>query len=250
MKNTALFFLVFFLFLSVAAFAQVPRILSYQGVLMDASGDLVPDGNYNITVRLYNTQTGGTALWQEAHLVMVSKGIYNIKLGSIVPLNLSFTTQYWLGVSIGGGTELTPRTQLASSAYSLNKAVKIDGVTGTPSITLNSTTNVEIASITIEDTDSLNVLFSANVVGEINGNGTGRYEFTIRRGSITGNIVGRGWWRPGSSGGLQAATINFNGIDKNVTGPVTYYLVGRKFDGGAMDILIFMYGFNATWVFN
>src|SRR3989337_1668208 len=86
-------------------FGQVPKTISYQGVLTDASGTNVPDGNYDLTFKLYDAVTGGTELQTTA----VSKGIFNIILGSVNPLSLLFDGPYWLGVMVANGAELLPR---------------------------------------------------------------------------------------------------------------------------------------------
>ncbi|HEX9656378.1 MAG TPA: hypothetical protein VGB89_05605, partial [Bacteroidota bacterium] len=39
---------------------QVPKTLSYQGVLTDTSGTQVPDGQYQVTFNLYDQQSGGS----------------------------------------------------------------------------------------------------------------------------------------------------------------------------------------------
>ncbi|MDZ7291385.1 MAG: tail fiber domain-containing protein [candidate division KSB1 bacterium] len=98
----------------------IPPIMSYQGVLTDASGNLVPDGNYNLTFKLYDIPGGGTPSWTEAQSVAVSKGIFNVVLGSVTPLDLPFGKPFWLGVTIGGNPELTPRIPLTTAAYSFN----------------------------------------------------------------------------------------------------------------------------------
>src|SRR3990172_4535099 len=91
---------------------QIPQTISYQGVLTDASGAVVPDGNYNIFFKLYDDVATGNLLWTEGLSVEVSKGLFNAILGTINPLNLAFDRQYWLGVTIGDGAELSPRTRL------------------------------------------------------------------------------------------------------------------------------------------
>ena len=100
--------------------AQIPRTLSFQGVLTDATGQKVSDNNYNLTFKLYDVDKGGTALWQETQTVPVSEGIFNVILGNNTSLNLNFDKQYWLGITIDSGSELAPRIKLTSSAYSLN----------------------------------------------------------------------------------------------------------------------------------
>jgi len=64
------------LLLAPLSLGQVPKLISYQGVLTDASGTVVPDGNYNLTFKLYDVATGGTPLWTEVQSVAVSKGIF------------------------------------------------------------------------------------------------------------------------------------------------------------------------------
>jgi hypothetical protein len=104
--------------------------MSYQGVLKDAAGVPVPDGNYQLTFRLYNVASGGAALWTETQTLAVAGGILNATLGSVTPLSLAFDAQYWLGISVSGGAELTPRVQLTSAPYALRAAVAdADGLT-------------------------------------------------------------------------------------------------------------------------
>ncbi len=119
MQTKLLAILVFFLIIG-NLFAQIPSTLSYQGILTDSNGSVVPDGNYNLTFRLYTTPNGDTPIWQEGQLVLVRSGVFTAVLGSIVPLEIPFDQAYWLGISVGAGEELTPRIQLTASPYSLN----------------------------------------------------------------------------------------------------------------------------------
>ncbi len=108
------------LVLAGQAFSQVPHIMSYQGILTDASGTPVPDGPVNLTFRLFDAPAGGTAVWEESQQVAVSKGVFNALLGSTTPLDLPFDKPYWLSVMVGQGLELTPRAPLSASPYSMN----------------------------------------------------------------------------------------------------------------------------------
>jgi hypothetical protein len=80
----------------------------------------VSDGPYSITFRIYDVASGSSHLWAEFKSVEVHKGIFNVILGEVTPFSLAFDKQYWLGISVSGEAELSPRTPLASSAYSLN----------------------------------------------------------------------------------------------------------------------------------
>jgi len=120
MKRTFFLSILFFVLAVQFSWAPIPQTISYQGVLTDTSGKAVPDGVYNLTFKLYNEIIGGTPLWSETQPVTVSKGIFHAILGAVNPLALAFDTQYWLGVTVEGGSELTPRIKLTSAPYSLN----------------------------------------------------------------------------------------------------------------------------------
>jgi hypothetical protein len=108
------------------AVADMPQLLSYQGVLADASGTAVSDGTYSITFRLYTAPSGGSPVWEENNpSVQVAKGIFNATLGTTVGLSgLPFDATYYVGISVAGEAELTPRQLLTAVPYSFNaKAV-------------------------------------------------------------------------------------------------------------------------------
>jgi hypothetical protein len=124
------FFTIFFLILiSISiTIAQIPNQISWQGVLQDSEGNLL-DGNYNITVKLFDVATGGTALWSETHTnTQINDGLTNLILGSVTTLNLDFDVQYWLEIQIGTSTPLS-RIKLTSVPYSL-RAKTADAIEG------------------------------------------------------------------------------------------------------------------------
>jgi hypothetical protein len=101
--------------------AQSPNLVNYQGVLKDSGGNPLT-GTYSITFSLYSVSTGGTALWTETQgSVSVSNGLFSVLLGSVTPLTPSeFSgTDRWLGVTVGGDPEMTPRQRIASVPYAL-----------------------------------------------------------------------------------------------------------------------------------
>ena len=100
--------------------AQVPNTLNYQGVLTGTDGKPVTDGLYQLTFKLYDQATGGTAMWSETQATQVSKGVFSVLLGKSTSLaNIPFDKPYWLGITVGNGSEMTPRIELGASAYSL-----------------------------------------------------------------------------------------------------------------------------------
>lgn len=113
---------------AAVASAQVPLSISYQGVITDNTGALVPDGAYDLTVRLYESSLAGAAVFTETHTATaVTKGGFSILLGSVAPLTLAFDKPYWLSLQVGADPELTPRVPLASSPYALSLKLPFTG---------------------------------------------------------------------------------------------------------------------------
>jgi len=111
--------LMIILFGSLALHAQDPTI-NVQGVLRDADGNAVSDGEKSMIFKFYNA--GGTHVgsWSEAQSVLVINGIYNVQLGSQTPLNsLQFNETYFLEITVD--TEvMEPRIPLSLTPYSLS----------------------------------------------------------------------------------------------------------------------------------
>jgi len=104
---------------------DVPQVISYQGVLASANGNRLPDGEYRISVGLYDDEQGTTRVWEDEYSVTVTGGVFNLALGfGKTPLPSSVTTDkpLWVGVRINGGEELKPFTPLTSVPYALNIA--------------------------------------------------------------------------------------------------------------------------------
>jgi hypothetical protein len=101
---------------AAVSYGQVPRVLSYQGILTDSEGRLLPDGEYSLTVRLYDRVDASDPLYVEKHRAVAVRGVVNMLIGSIEPLpsGLAFDRAYYVGVSINGGEELRPRTMLTA----------------------------------------------------------------------------------------------------------------------------------------
>lgn len=114
------------------AAAQVPLLLSYQGVLTDNAGNLVADGSYDVTFRICTASAGGVALFTEAHTgasaVPVVNGGFTVLLGSLASLTLPFDIPYWLEIEVaGGGGPLTPRVRLTSAPYAYMARSVVNG---------------------------------------------------------------------------------------------------------------------------
>lgn len=114
---------------AASGFAQVPRILNYQGLLLGSDEKPVAEGAYSLCFTLYDES--GAALWTEVQpQVFISGGLVQAALGIVTPLNLPFDKPYSLGIKIGNDAELIPRMPLQSSAYSLraDDADRLSGI--------------------------------------------------------------------------------------------------------------------------
>jgi hypothetical protein len=94
--------------------------ISYQGHLTDNAGEPV-NSDLPMTFTLYDAPTGGTAVWTEersgSNAVPVTAGLFSVSLGSVTPLdNTLFGEPLWLGISVNGDAEMTPREQLDGGA--------------------------------------------------------------------------------------------------------------------------------------
>jgi hypothetical protein len=100
--------------------ASAQASLSVQGSLQNFNGSAVDNGQYDITFKIYTTDAGGTPIWTEMQTVPVTNGVYSVHLGDVNPLNIPFDQTYYLGLTLPGGPEHTPRARLTSSPYALS----------------------------------------------------------------------------------------------------------------------------------
>ncbi|OGL35672.1 hypothetical protein A3F65_01980, partial [Candidatus Saccharibacteria bacterium RIFCSPHIGHO2_12_FULL_47_16b] len=150
---SALFVTILLLWLigppAVKAAAGINEQLNFQGRLLDSTGAVVADGNYNMQFKIYqdgNGILGGgdeTLKWTETRLnnssqgVVVKNGYFSVNLGSITAFGASVDWNQdtlWLSIHIGGTaptctpfstcagaeTEMDPFKRLSSTPYALN----------------------------------------------------------------------------------------------------------------------------------
>jgi FtsZ-binding cell division protein ZapB len=106
---------------TVSVWAQVPRVLSYQGILTDRDGRILPDGDYELQIRLYDRLDATVPIYGERQRVTSQHGVVNVLIGTVEPLpeHLTFDRVYYVGVSVNGSEELQPRTMLTAVPYAL-----------------------------------------------------------------------------------------------------------------------------------
>lgn len=106
--------------------AAIPVTINHQGYLTYASG--VPiTGAIPMSFKIYNTPAAGVALWTETRTVTVTKGVYDVNLGELTPISLSFDGPYYLGVTVGADPEMTPRHSLTSVGYAYRARMAENG---------------------------------------------------------------------------------------------------------------------------
>lgn len=122
--RTTLVLAVVALLLCATVLAAVPAQLSYQGFLADAAGDPVADGPHLIQFRIWDAESGGTALWDSNYrTINTTDGLFSYNLGDTVALDPAIcqtNSDLWVGVKVGTDPELSPRTKLTSVAYAMS----------------------------------------------------------------------------------------------------------------------------------
>src|SRR5437016_570857 len=72
---------------AASVFAATPRLIPFQGRLLDAGGQ-PRNGEFQMTFAIYDAATGGTPQWSEVQQhVSVNNGEVNVLLGSVTPLD-------------------------------------------------------------------------------------------------------------------------------------------------------------------
>lgn len=200
MKKSLLLFIKVFFFIALATqvYAQSAN-LSIQGILKNSDGTAVDDGNYAMTFRLYESDAGGTPVWEEEQpSVEVKGGVYSALLGSTNALDAPFNVPYYLGVSIEGSTELVPRVALTFSPYALS-------LVGNSNV-FASDGNVGVGTLAPEE--KLHVIGSGKFSGDLDVGGAATIEGDM---TINGSL--------NLSGGLADLTLSGN---TTVTGLVNF----------------------------
>ncbi len=192
------------LLLGSFAGADVPRTINYQGRLTDHSGNPLPDATYSIAIRLYDAENAPEAnsIWNDLFSVQTKNGYFNVALGSGNTLTAAFDKPYWLGIKVGGDSEMTPRQALNSVPYALM-------------VPNNSITTAQLADWSVTKDDLVN---SAVISAKIEDNAVNSDKLadgavnTQAKAPWAPRVWYQGLWRnnPIIAGGLATTDINGN----------------------------------------
>jgi len=125
--------------------------ISYQGRLVDSSGNPVDSPGIGMQFCLYDRDTGGAPLddWCENHTsVPVEDGLFHVLLGNIKPIPVSILASHstlWLGITVDGDSEMTPREQIASVPYAMIASTVPDGSIATEKIADGAVTTAKLS---------------------------------------------------------------------------------------------------------
>lgn len=184
--------------------------IAYQGYLIDSGGNPVNEA-ISITFRLYNVDSGGTALWSEAQTVTISDGLFSVLLGSQTPISqnlLAANNNIWLGITVGTDQEMTPREKIASAAFAILSDVA-DG-----SITQNKLASGAVNGAILSNSSVTTDKLANNAVTSTK----------ITDGSVTTNKL--------ANSAVTAAQIA-NGVVTSAKNATGYYHVHAGSDSGA-----------------
>jgi len=104
--------------------ANVPRLITYQGKLVDDTGTPYPDGDYFMYFFIYADSLTGDPIWDENQTVTVQDGLFNVQLGAeqLIEQDLfAENPNLFLELVVGEDAEpLAPRTRLTSAGYAFH----------------------------------------------------------------------------------------------------------------------------------
>ncbi|MEA3357973.1 MAG: hypothetical protein U9R17_00945 [Thermodesulfobacteriota bacterium] len=209
--------LITFFFTIFPAHAAIPEKINYQGYLTDPHGTPIDD-TITLTFSIYPDTTDETPLWTETQTVTVTDGIFSVNLGDVTTLNLPFDTPYYLGITVGPDSEMTPRQPLTSVAYAF-RAEKADTVKDS-AVTTTVIANDAVTTEKIEDDAISETKIASGAVGSS----------AIANGAVGSTQIGD------NSINTQDLSDNAVTVDK-ISPNIISSIDGVKNDGGNVDLI-------------
>ena len=93
--------------------------INFQGRLTTPDGAPVADADYSLTFKLYNLAVGGAALATDTNSVHTDGGLFNTSLSFGAALPQFNGQELYVGVTLSGESEMTPRIAVRPVPYAL-----------------------------------------------------------------------------------------------------------------------------------
>jgi hypothetical protein len=106
--------------IGATAAADIPRMINYQGTLLDNNNDPITQNGLGIDFKIWTDSTAGVVVWQESIVRDIVDGVLIHNIGSVNPLPDTVFTKFgqqWLEVVVDG-QPIEPRSRIVSSPYS------------------------------------------------------------------------------------------------------------------------------------
>jgi microcystin-dependent protein len=228
----------------------VPMSITYQGVLSEVVSGAVTNMSAPtavLEVRLYDAATGGAALWGREIPVTLENGAFNMIISDAVGSELvtaaledviqGATGPMYIGLTVSGGSEITPRQQMLSTPYAV-AAKSAEEAVGSFAVGGNLTVSgsaVVSNQLEVTGRSYLNGNLTVATNGTIAGYGTiplggiimwsgvavpdgwALCDGATVNGIVTPDLRGRFVLGSGAGGGLTPRTIGQSGGDESIT---------------------------------
>lgn len=120
----------FIVLTAAVTFAAVPPGFTFQGRLTDPGGNPVPDGNYNLTLRIYDVAVAGSPIVTLGPYVATSTdGLFSVYMAAFGMDDFFATSPRYIGIQVGADPELSPRTTITSTPFAFRVA-SVDSAEG------------------------------------------------------------------------------------------------------------------------
>ena len=200
----------------------VKNMLSVQGRLTNAGGSPL-SGDYNLTFRVYDDDSGGNLLCEDTLLVTVDNGLFNTAIDDCRPSDI-YGYQLYLSVEVESDGEMTPRQPLypVPYAYSLVWGGRLKGsLGGQPMYTFETSSGDYATAVKGYASATSGQNFGVEGVSK-SGNGYGGYFENTNSGGVALKAAGSGKIQSSAQTYLFVPGANFI---KNNSGDTTEWQI-------------------------
>lgn len=190
----------------------INKQINFQGKLTNSDGTNVADNTYTVVFSLYNSSSGGSAVWTETDSVTTVSGVFQVALGANTSLaGFDFNQNTWyLGIKVNSDAEMTPRVLFSAVPYAFN-ADKLDGIVATNSATLFTLSGGTsgLQTLTVNGNITIGSTITPTSAGAL----------TVQSNGANGLTLDTGGAATVSIGGANASSITFGKSGGTVTLP-------------------------------